>query len=110
MSAREMALVRRRKGNIMSILHHVLLYITNSNSCLYFKPSLAISEVSIFILLHTDTRSLIFRERLAINNLKLCQEWMGFDCMCSQFDNLRGRNKALARVRNPVAAARNQRT
>lgn len=78
MVAREMALVRRGKGNIQSKLHHV----HNINSCLYFKPSLAISQVSIFILLHTDTRSLIFSERLAINNLKLCQEWMGFDCLC----------------------------
>lgn len=81
MVAREMALVGREKGNIKSILHHVLLYITNRNSCLYFNPSLVISKVSIFILLHTDTQSLIFSERLAINNLKLSQEWMGFDCL-----------------------------
>lgn len=106
MVAREMELVRRGKGNIKSIFHHV----HNSSSCLYFQPSLAISKVSIFILLHTDTRRLIFSKMLAINNLKLCQEWMGFDSLCSQFDNLRGRSKALARVRNPVAAARNQRT
>lgn len=74
MVAREMALVRRKQGNINPILHPVLLYITKSNSCLYFKPSSAISKVSIFILLYTDTRSLIFSERLAINNIKLCQE------------------------------------